>query len=272
MTIQRHQSGIDNRSRESDPFLAKVVDTSEDLSDEQLAALNDWGNSLYDRVGMNPDLSTGAVGRKLDQNTGVSSDPFNYNNYTGLAGEMASLTNPFDSGTRQVNQQIGATVQEVKQAVAGSGSEIADETALTNDVAVRLYSEGVRAQLMNEAVPVSGGVNYEDMWQAKRASVAKHFVEELINGNADVIKNLPPDAASRVLDMTYNLSQKYGSVEHMSDEVLAPLGRYLEGIQAEQVYSEDEPSEPEPSGDGSLESIRASVAASYSQDDFTTAA
>jgi hypothetical protein len=125
---------------------------------------------------------------------------------------------------------------------------------------------------MNEAVPLSGGVSYEDMWQARRASVARHFVEELINGNADVIKNLPPDAASRVLDMTYNLSQKYGSVEHMSDEALAPLGRYLEGVQAEQVDSKDEPDKPRLDGGGSLESIRASVAQSYNQDDFTKAA
>ena len=58
----------------------------------------------------------------------------------------------------------------------------------------------------------------------------------------------------------------------MSDEALAPLGRYLEGVQAEQVDSEDEPGGPEPVGDGSLESIRASVAQSYDQDDFTKAA
>ena len=272
MTIQRHQSGIDNRSRESDPFLANVVNAGEGLNDEEFAALREWGDSLYDRVGMNPDVSSGAVGHKLDQNTGVSSDSLNLNNYPGLAGEVASLTDPFDAGTRQVNRQIGETVQEVKAAVNGSGSEITDTSELETDVTVRLFSEGVRGQLMNEVAPMGGGVSYEDKWQTRRASVAKHFVEELINGNADVIKNLPPDAASRVLDMTYNLSQKYGSVEHMSDEALAPLGRYLEGVQAGQVDSEDEPGEPEPVGDGSLESIRASVAQSYNQDDFTKAA
>lgn len=278
MTIQRNQSNLLGINPKVNPFEQALVNgegSEVGLDAEQLEHIRLWGESLYSRVGLNPNRSAIAIGEKMGATVGVSSNPNGTENYHALAGELAYSPDPLDTKTRVIDTQIGDTISHVRDAWSEHvGADMNHAGDIEDDVRVRYAAERARKDMTGEDISESGAITFEDQRHVERAAIGRKLAQELLSGNTDALQELADDSARSVTQQVYELQQRYGDVEHMPNEDLARIGRYVETAPFKQANAAESQPETASVDDGNILALRAKIndIYQYDQDDFELAA